>query len=160
MQKLQETQVQSLNWEDLLEEEIATHSSIPFEIIPWTEEHGSLQSLGLQWVRHDWVTPHSLLCLHKLTGFVFRVVLDLQENWAGSTEFPYTALHTVQINSFSQWHLALVWYICYNWGFSVNIDKLLLITVYIRGSFCIVWHSLGEFDKCTMIYLPPQCHTK
>ena len=77
MQKLQETQVQSLEWEDLLEEEIATHSSIPFEITPWTEEPGGLQSMGLQRARHDWATVHSLLSLHKLTDFVFRVVLDL-----------------------------------------------------------------------------------
>ena len=53
MLKLQETQFQSLDWEDLLEEEIATHSSILSEIIPWTEEPGWLQSMGLQRVRHD-----------------------------------------------------------------------------------------------------------
>ena len=42
--RMQETQVQSLGWEDLLEDEMATHSSILAWEIPWTEEHGGLQS--------------------------------------------------------------------------------------------------------------------
>ena len=45
--------VQSLGQEDLLEEEIATHSSILAWKIPWTEEPGGLQSMGSHRVRHD-----------------------------------------------------------------------------------------------------------
>ena len=45
---MQETQVQSLGWEDSLEEEMATHSSILVWEIPWTQEPGRLQSMGLQ----------------------------------------------------------------------------------------------------------------
>ena len=45
---MQETQVGFLVWEDPLEEEMATHSSILAWRIPWTEEPGSLQSTGLQ----------------------------------------------------------------------------------------------------------------
>ena len=41
-------QVQSLGWEDPLEDEMATHSSILAWEIPWTEKPGRLQSLGLQ----------------------------------------------------------------------------------------------------------------
>ena len=48
-----ETQVRSLGWEDLLEKEMATHSSILARRIPRTEEHGRLQSMGSQRVRHD-----------------------------------------------------------------------------------------------------------
>ena len=48
-----ETQVQSLGWEDLLEEEMATHSSILAWKIPWTEEPGRLQSMGSQRAGHD-----------------------------------------------------------------------------------------------------------
>ena len=48
-----ETRVQSLDWGDLLEKEMATHSSILAWKIPWTEEPGRLQSMGLQRVRHD-----------------------------------------------------------------------------------------------------------
>ena len=47
------TWVQSLGREDLLEEDMATHSSILAWRIPWTEEPGGLQSRGLQRVRHD-----------------------------------------------------------------------------------------------------------
>ena len=45
---MQETQVQSLNWEDPLEKGIATHSSILAWRISWAEESGGLQSMGLQ----------------------------------------------------------------------------------------------------------------
>ena len=54
MQETQEMQVQSLGWEDPLEEEMETHSSILDQKIPWREEPGGLQSMGLQRVRHDW----------------------------------------------------------------------------------------------------------
>ena len=50
---MQETQVQSLDLEDPLEKGIATHSSILAWRIPWTEEPGRLQSMGLQRVGHD-----------------------------------------------------------------------------------------------------------
>ena len=53
VKNLQETQVLSLGQEDLLEEEMATHSSILVWRIPWTEESGGLQSMGSQRVRHD-----------------------------------------------------------------------------------------------------------
>ena len=50
---MQETQVQSLGWEDPLEKEMATHSSILAWRIPWTEEPGRLQSMGSQRVGHN-----------------------------------------------------------------------------------------------------------
>ena len=50
---MQETQVQSLGQEDLLEKEMATHCSILAWEIPWTEQLGRLQSMGLQRVGHD-----------------------------------------------------------------------------------------------------------
>ena len=50
---VQETQVQSLDWEDPLEKKMATHSSILLWRIPWTEEPGGLLSIGSQRVRHD-----------------------------------------------------------------------------------------------------------
>ena len=48
----QETRVPSLGQEDLLEKEMATHSGILAWRIPWTEEPGGLQPMGLQRVRH------------------------------------------------------------------------------------------------------------
>ena len=50
---MQETQVQSLGQEDLLEKEMATHSSILAWKIPWMEEPGGLQSMGWQRVGRD-----------------------------------------------------------------------------------------------------------
>ena len=48
MQETQETRVRSLGQEDPLEDEMATHFSILALEIPWTEESGGLQSMGLQ----------------------------------------------------------------------------------------------------------------
>ena len=59
MPAMQETQVQSLGWEDLLKKETASHSSILAWRIPWTEKPGRLQSMESQRVGHDWVTNTS-----------------------------------------------------------------------------------------------------
>ena len=53
MQETQETWVQLQGWEDPLEYKMATHSSILAWKIPWTEEPGRIQSMGLQRVGHD-----------------------------------------------------------------------------------------------------------
>ena len=50
---MQEAQVQSLGWEDPLEKGIATLSSILAWGIPWIQEPGGLQSMGLKTVRED-----------------------------------------------------------------------------------------------------------
>ena len=50
---VQETRAQSLGWEDPLEKQMATHSSILVWKISWTEEPGGLQSMGLQRVGDD-----------------------------------------------------------------------------------------------------------
>ena len=50
---MMETCVQSLGWEDPLEEGMATHSSILAWKIPWTEERGRLWSMGSQRAGHD-----------------------------------------------------------------------------------------------------------
>ena len=50
---MQEIRVQFLGWEDLLEEEMATHSSILDRRTPQMEEPGKLQSMGSQRVGHD-----------------------------------------------------------------------------------------------------------
>ena len=65
---MQETQVQSLDWDDPLEKETATPSSILAWKIPRTEEPGGLQSLGLQRVRHDRET--------NIFTFIFKSSLE------------------------------------------------------------------------------------
>ena len=58
MKETQELRVWSLDWEDPLQKEIATHSSIFAWKIPWTEEPGGLQSMGSQRVEHYWAAEH------------------------------------------------------------------------------------------------------
>ena len=53
--------VRDMDWEDLLEEGMATHFSLLAWRIPWTEEPGSLQSVMSHRVRHDW---SDLACTH------------------------------------------------------------------------------------------------
>ena len=69
---MQRTRVQSLDQENPLEKEMATHSSILAWRIPWTEEPGGLQSMGLQRVRHNWTT--SLSFLSDIGNFVIHFV--------------------------------------------------------------------------------------
>ena len=72
---IRETQVQSLGREDLLEKEMATHSSILAWKIPWMEEHGRLQSMGSHRVRHDWATSLSFFLYTYISfkiSFPFR----------------------------------------------------------------------------------------
>ena len=59
-----ETQVWSLGPDDPLEKGKATHFSILAWRIPWTEESGGLQSMGLRWVRQDWAT-NTYLCISR-----------------------------------------------------------------------------------------------
>ena len=65
---VQETQVWSLGWEDPLEKEMTTHSSTLAWEIPWTEEPGGLQSMGLQRVGHDWSTSLSIRAKNQLNS--------------------------------------------------------------------------------------------
>ena len=57
---MQETQVQSLGWEDPLEKEMATYSGILAWKIPWTEEPDWLQSVGSQRAAQDLATKHRI----------------------------------------------------------------------------------------------------
>ena len=61
MQEMQESNVQSLDQEDPLEEEMAKYPSVLAREIPWTEKSGGPQSMGSQRVGHDWVTNTSLI---------------------------------------------------------------------------------------------------
>ena len=64
---VQKTQVWSLGWEDALEKEMATNSSILAWEIPWAEEPGRLQSMGSQRVRRDWAT-NTFIFILELTA--------------------------------------------------------------------------------------------
>ena len=63
---MQEAWVQSLGWEDALKKGTATHPSILAWRIPWREEPGELQSMGLQRVGYNWAT----------VTFTFKITVD------------------------------------------------------------------------------------
>ena len=73
---MHETWVWSLGWEDPLEKWMATHSSILAWRIPWTEDLGGIQSMGLQRVEHYWVTSTLSLTGYKtLETLVYLVFM-------------------------------------------------------------------------------------
>ena len=74
IQEPQEMQFQSLGWEDPLEEEMGTHSSILAWKIPWTEEPCGLWSMGPQRVGHDWAIEHTYITTsEKVCDMLFFV---------------------------------------------------------------------------------------
>ena len=76
--------VWSLGQEDPLEEEMATHYSVPAKRIPWTEEPGRLQPMGLQRVRHDWndLAPTHIGLRSTLVIFLEPDILECKVKWA------------------------------------------------------------------------------
>ena len=75
VQETQEIQVWFLGWEDPLEEGTATHSSILAWRIPWTEEPGGLQSMGLQ-RSHTWLKRQSThIYMLSIMHFIFYLFL-------------------------------------------------------------------------------------
>ena len=61
---MEETRIPSLGWENLLEKEMATHSSILAWETPWTEEPGGLPSMGSQRLRNDLATKRQQQTKH------------------------------------------------------------------------------------------------
>ena len=93
MYHMQEMSVQSLGWEDPLEQEMATHSSILAWKTSRTEEPCGLQTMGWQRVRHDWAAEHIPYYIEKVNlGFpLFSPLLRLKEMiFPSSTGFIYS----------------------------------------------------------------------
>ena len=104
MQEPQETWVQSLGYEDPLEKEKATHSSILAWRIPWTEESGGLQSKGSQsWRQLKWHSKHSWILLKH----GFRVSLMLPGD-AGGKE-PPSQCRRCKTCGFDPWIRKIPW---------------------------------------------------
>ena len=103
LQEMQETQVWSLDREDPLEKEMATHSSILAWRIPWTEERGGLQSMGSQRVRQDWATslsffpvflPGEFYGQRRLVGYIVHGVAKSRTQLNVQHTHTYTHTHT------------------------------------------------------------------
>ena len=104
---MQETQVGPLGWEDPLEEEMATHSSILAWRIPGSEEPGGLQPKGVQRVRHDWVTKHTCYRpINSINDFPHRALVSaLQELTCRELE---PGFHTPRLKGYQEMQLARV----------------------------------------------------
>ena len=88
-----ETWVQSLGWEDPLEEGMATQSSILAWRIPWTEEPDMLQSLGSQRVRHDWATKPTHIYI-RTYAYIYIYMYIHQKHQTCITWNMYMYIHT------------------------------------------------------------------
>ena len=96
--------VRFLGLEDPLEEGMANHSSILAWEIPWTEEPGRLQSMGLQRIRHDLVINHHhntrIIVSQNTTAFFFfflfwKLVPVQADNLASGGFIPYSVIDAV-----------------------------------------------------------------
>ena len=128
MQETQEMGVLSLGWEDPLEEEIATHSSILAWEILWTKEPGELQSTESQRVRDKWVTEHA------------RVSLSLPK--------PLTSINLNQWCSFPQ-QLLSAWNLMFDehWMYLNQLYDLgQLIILYPWASFHHLFCQIGTLN--------------
>ena len=130
-----ETRVQSLSWEDPLEEGMATHSSVLAWRISWTEEPGGLRSIGSQRVGHNLsnlastVSYHSVLCTWDSPSSV-------AQSCHCCCAFHYME-GTVYSFSYRWWHLGP-----FQLGAIINKSLLFNINIMIKGPF--VWACLKE----------------
>ena len=105
MQEMKEMWVPFLGWEDPLEENMATHSNILAWEIPWIEEPGGLQSMGLRRVGYNWhnliINIHSSIESEINVAFllehmipVVRVQVDLHHIWIMSRLYTQYHIYT------------------------------------------------------------------
>ena len=128
---MQETQVWSLGWKDLLEEEMATHSSIFAWRIPWTEEPGRLQCMGSQRVGHDcsdWARTHTHTYIHVRTC--------LEQLHRHIPSFPGLTWQLL-FSTFTGVRKVTLWKVnnCENWTAQLNTGKM-------RKRFLTDWWGL------------------
>ena len=114
-----ETLVRSLGWEDPLEEEMATHSSILAWRIPWTEEFVRLQSMGLQRVGHKWT----------IKTFTFLLILLI---FLGASKLQMHSIIVCRVWVFVVQSLRCLWLFVTPWTVSCHASL----------SFTIFWSLL------------------
>ena len=91
--------VRSLGWDDHLEEGVATHSSILAWRIPWTEEHGRLQSMGSHRVRLNWSDLAHSTYTHIL--WVHFMYTDIKKNKFQKAKYGYSEVCWGEYEKFS-----------------------------------------------------------
>ena len=161
MQETQETRVWSLGWEDLLKEEMATHSSVLAWRIPGTGEPGGLPSMGSHRVGHDWSDlaaaaaewRRDLRCVLVQQPYFIEGKNEVQR------ELPYSS---VQIKTRGCTSLNLIW----QWSLTMK-ERLLLFTYRKSGgrwfhSFCSLtqrYHKeLGFCVAIKLAFYPCACY--
>ena len=140
------TQVQSLRWEDPLEKEMATHSSILALIIPGSDESGRLQSMGSQRVGHDWAISLSFFLIHNIKFYLFKCIVL----WLAYLTMSSRVIHV--------WHLSdfLSFIKLNNIPFFVYTTFCLSIypstNTLVASAFCQLWTECYR-NECTSIWI-------
>ena len=126
-----ETWVRSLGWEDPLEKEKATHSSTVAWKIPWTEDPGRLQLMGLQRVGHDWVTSVSLsLSLYRKKHNLRRVIFFANKSMISSANvFLKVKCHFCFYRYWLHTYADIMYYVCVMYIYNVYICVLCIYTI-------------------------------
>ena len=132
-----ETQVVSLGWEALLEKDMATHSSIFAQRIPWTEEPGGLQSMGSKRAAgHDWVSNANTTIFQSRQEIYWGCIINI------------SLCHTVESNTTLLSQL-------YSTRFSKKI-----VRCYVRNQEQVLACLVCLSDTDTPIFPPPNSSTQ
>ena len=132
--------VQSLDREDPLEEDRTTHSSVLAWRIPWTEEPGGLQSMGLQRVRHDW-------------GNLARTHTQLPGRGAGEAG---RARKSHRDTGDTEWRLGREWLFGQNPVVCTTLGSLFYVAHYLGVLHLCLWWRLTHsfiFLSCSLLSL-------
>ena len=137
---MQETWARTVDWEDSQKKGMATHSSILAWRIPWTEEPGRLQHMGLERVGHDWVTKHAG-SLHKFVHDLWPTEYihypHCQQDHKNLTHYKLTA-HLKYLNPV----MCIEIYICY-----IYTHTYIYIYIYMLWNIIIKWNYGNDSDN-------------
>ena len=155
---MRDTWVWFLGWEDPLKWGMTTHSSILVWRIPWTEEPGRLQSVGLHRVRHDWATFTVILkSASRLCNWSASCGMGTQLSTGGAFFLSpvFVTFHRVKkpklnrAKEGSKWHKFILYFLCYN-GYRESWKKFF--------KSCCHWLLLEPDESCGVLALEKLCN--